>query len=369
MDGIYECELSGYDEYGSGVDSIIDKQADEHTAEKARSSQLNVMRKLLKRINLVRSRNTAGRDFAEFRSIPVGRGAYFQVRKLAGGTTAAKYPVIHNKDGGGIEIHPKNYIAAAQELLVLRHGPLRSHRNIVNIVGICWTRVLPSFMPITLVEYAPHGTLANYLGVNPYIDSGLGNSLMQDIARGLQALHACGITHGDLKMDNILIFDVLEGQTPPLFPVEAKLSDFGSSVLVSDGETRLTGHLPRWSAPESKQNILPHNLHLCDIYAFGLVCWCLALNGKEPFEGMDDDAIESHKLSDLVISCSIQSIEEEYDTKMLLRGDFDDRTRFFVYRNTVSMPRRVFEQTLTLEPTKRSLQKAQEILSNESFYG
>ena len=193
---------------------------------------------------------------------------------------------------------------------------------------------------------------------------------MQDIARGLQALHACGVTHGDLKVDNILIFDVPKGSSssPSDCPLEAKLSDFGSSVLESDGKTQLTGHVPRWSAPESTQYMLPHNLHLCDVYAFGLVCWCLALDGKDLFEGMGDDAVESHKLSDLVICSAIQSIEEGYDANLPVRGDID-YTRFSDYLDIVSKPRKVFEQTLTLNPTERSLQKAQEILSMESFYG
>ncbi|KAI0802187.1 ankyrin [Xylaria sp. FL0064] len=54
--------------------------------------------------------------------------------------------------------------------------------------------------------------------------------LALDVASGLRVLHDNKIIHGDLKPDNVLVFDVLHGERHQM----AKLADFGESILEQD---------------------------------------------------------------------------------------------------------------------------------------
>jgi len=307
------------------------------------------------------------RDFGGMPSHQLARGTHFQTRKLAEYRSVAKYPVIYDSNG----VSGMSYEAAALELRILLHAPVRKHCNIVDIVSIGWTRLAPlkpSLLPIIYVEFAPNGTLAQYLENNT-LDSAVKNSLTQDIARGLQVLHSCGITHGDLKMDNVLIFPRSDSDGPYPVTVQAKLSDFGCSVLEDEHGTKLPGCTPPWNAPGWHKNFSPSMLHVTDLYSLGLLVWSLTLNGKDPFEGQEADAIEARKVSDSVLGDAIQSIEQRYDTLMLLRGSIDDNGRFFAYLSNVAIPRRVFQYTLRSDPTERDLQKVLESLSPEHYYG
>jgi serine/threonine protein kinase len=309
------------------------------------------------------------RDFAEIDSSQLARGNHLQTRKLAGDRGLAKLPVVYSSQGavGRIEVSRNSFEAAALEIQILLHAPIRQHRNIVNIQTIGWTRLLLHdlpCLPVTFVEYASHGTLAQYLDNNT-VDSAVKNSISLDIARGLQVLHSCGITHGDLKTGNVLIFPCSDRT----YPVQAKLSDFGSCVLEDESGTKLRGCTPPWNAPEWYKNFAPSLLHKTDIYSLGLLIWCLTLNGRNPFEAWDSDQIETRKLSGSILKDAIQSIEQQYDTRMLLRRSLDDHSRFFSYFYSVAVPRRVFRNTLTIDLSKRSLEKVLNSLSQEYYYG
>jgi serine/threonine protein kinase len=306
------------------------------------------------------------RDFAQLPSVQLARGNYFQARKIYGYPIVAKYPVFHLSADSNLEV-ARGYRPAALELQILFHEPLRQHPNVVHALSIHWTRLSPqntSCFPVIYVEFALHGTLAQYLDSNT-INPETKHSLTQDIARGLQALHSCGITHGDLKPDNILVFSG-SGERQG---VQAKLSDFGSSVLEDERGTKLRGCTPPWNAPDWCRTFDPSFLNLTDVYSLGLLVWSLALNGKNPFEGQEPESIESRKLSESVLDDAIQSIEQQYDAQVLLCGRVNESARFTAYLYGVSIPRRILQNTLRLDPTKRSLPKVLESLSADHFCG
>lgn len=71
--------------------------------------------------------------------------------------------------------------------------------------------------------------------------------LIQGFFSGLDNLHQADYVHGDLKPENILIQELeLEGSKKKI----SKLSDFGKTHPIADGEVRLYSGNPRFMAPE-----------------------------------------------------------------------------------------------------------------------
>jgi serine/threonine protein kinase len=133
------------------------------------------------------------------------------------------------------------------EVAALSHPVLRSHENIIKLQGIGWE---PCFYgsenpwPVLMVELAPYGTLADFQRNVPSLPDTLRIDLLMDIALGLEAVHISGIVHGDVKPENVLIFDHPDRKNM------AKLGDFAFSR--SEAEDR--GFIPSgtfpWQAPE-----------------------------------------------------------------------------------------------------------------------
>jgi serine/threonine protein kinase len=303
-------------------------------------------------------------DFAAASTSPVARGAYFQTHQLSD-IGVAKYPLLPDVSG---VLPEKSYKALSLELKILTHEPLLRHDNIVKILSIQWTRldpVLPSWMPILLLERADHGSLTHYLAakkIGP--DSKLQLSL--EIGQGLQALHASGIVHGDVKLDNVLIFDLGNGE------VRAKLSDFGCSLLMSADKNEVvipTTGTPPWTAPELNRRVATDWLPNLDVYSYGLLVWRIFLGGISPFAGRNGEEVEERKFQDLMISDSSKSLEDEYEKYMLLRGNASSKDRFFVYQRTVSMPRNCLRHCLSLSIRERDLDRAVQSLSSDDYYG
>jgi len=118
----------------------------------------------------------------------------------------------------------------AKEYQILKTEPLAKHQNLVTAYGCCW-QTLPTGpsqpTPALVLEGTTLGDLSNF---NRSRSLTLRERLMlgMDITSGLDALHTYGVVHGDLKPNNILVFNLRgRGYT-------AKLADFGSAVLLSE---------------------------------------------------------------------------------------------------------------------------------------
>ncbi|EJU01053.1 Pkinase-domain-containing protein [Dacryopinax primogenitus] len=115
------------------------------------------------------------------------------------------------------------------------------HPNIVQYLGCEETE---DFFNIFL-EYVPGGSVGHTLRRYGRFREDVIKNITSQILEGLAYLHAMGITHRDLKADNILIDH--EGN--------CKISDFGTSKRAQDayanqaGATLMTGSIP-WMAPE-----------------------------------------------------------------------------------------------------------------------
>ncbi|KAM7214473.1 Ankyrin repeat-containing domain protein [Rhypophila decipiens] len=171
------------------------------------------------------------------------------------------------------------------ELRALLHEPLRYHPNVTRLLGIQWglSTLSDSSYPILIMEYASFGTLnelqASSSGPLPFA---VKQKLCYDVGRGLSALHACGIVHGDVKHENVLIF--LNKDPVSELPYTAKLGDFGGSVM--DMASEDLRQLETWTwpfqAPEvtSNQALTRSGMIATDIYSFGLLIWRTFLDGQ-----------------------------------------------------------------------------------------
>ena len=98
-----------------------------------------------------------------------------------------------------------------KDLEVMHHPPLANHVNILRLLGYGWNLSEDSTLPFLVTEYADRGTLREFLR-NKYIDVASRLKLCGNIASGLHAMHMCGVSHGDLKLENVLVF----GEAGPL---------------------------------------------------------------------------------------------------------------------------------------------------------
>lgn len=194
--------------------------------------------------------------------------------------------------------------SALSEVRQLCRPTLRNNPNIVNLQG--WGLCLDSLenelvaprLPLLIFERAVCD-LALFIessksGYADLIYSDL-QSLALNIGQGLQAIHDVGIVHGDMKLDNILLFynkNPVGDEKKWL----AKICDFGST---RDSSTTFASRhylgTNGWKPPETLESSAEVDGRLCDIFAYGLVVWAL-------FVGLPRSPIENFHIDDTISS-------------------------------------------------------------------
>jgi len=159
-------------------------------------------------------------------------------------------------------------------------------RNVMKLLGLGWERVIddlgePTLAPVIALEYAPYGTLHDLFYSSSFLSSYLRKvRLLSDVAEGLRALHFSSVIYGDVKPENILVYnDHTHG-------IIAKLCDFGLSIIDPDCGPelqQLPGGTPMYLAPEAGTFIPKALLKCTDVYSFGIVAWQTLLGGNIPF--------------------------------------------------------------------------------------
>lgn len=217
----------------------------------------------------------------------VGEGETFIVDKcrLGGKVVAVKHIKLgdYNVDQRAFR---RRLQSVVREISIMHHQPLAQHPHILQLLGYGWKQEASSLLPYIVVEYGIGGDLRSYLQDRP--QSSLKAKIIHcgDVACGLMALHQCGIVHGDLKLNNVIVFESWDRPSGTI----AKLCDFGHSILLAvenPNELRYVG-TTLYNAPEvAKQKHTPiewENLHKCDIWAYGLLVWEILADGEIYFK-------------------------------------------------------------------------------------
>jgi serine/threonine-protein kinase len=162
------------------------------------------------------------------------------------------------------------------------------HENVVEIYAFGEITGSPYFV----MEYIPGSNIANWLDdliledELPSIDEALG--YLDQMCRGLSAIHKSGAVHGDLKPSNVLLGPASR----------VAIADLGLSRLFDNtgriGEHPMAG-TPAYLAPEFSRRDLPPHLHQrSDLYALGVIAYEM-LTGEPPYEIVTtQDMIAAH---------------------------------------------------------------------------
>jgi serine/threonine protein kinase len=277
----------------------------------------------------------------------VGDGATFNVRRT----------VFHDSRDVVFKSRKFDYEADARktlmekleaillELRVHTHKPLRHQRNIAQLIQVAWEGdPFDSSIkwPVLVIEYADQGTLKNFLKACGLVDLDIKITLCRDIAEGLAALHSCGVVHGDLKLQNVLIY------TEESRHFTAKLSDFGGALLDMPDSCLSPMGTPPWVAPEYGTKRRRSELLLSDVYALGLLFWRMMLDGANPFTLILQRSIDSKEAEK-----TIQKLKDSDEILPLANESVENYTGYL----NKDLFRTLFENTLCLNLFDRHLEK------------
>lgn len=170
-------------------------------------------------------------------------------------------------------------VARARFLREIKVARKISHPNVIRVFD------LGSYKDITFLtmEYIDGPTLADWVRDGDAARAGIAEkvSILQQVAKGLEAAHLLGVIHRDLKPQNVLL-------TRSMSP---KIVDFGIAFTEEGADLTLEGRFvgsPKYVSPEQIQG-KPLDAK-SDIYSYGLLAY-FALTGREAFTGRSSEEI------------------------------------------------------------------------------
>jgi hypothetical protein len=215
-------------------------------------------------------------------------GAWRVLSKLGVGASGTVLAVEHALIGraGAIKllhVTVQEAPLAVRRFLVEARAACRlRHPNVVEVTDF---GVLANGQPYLVMERLAGGQLADRLDAEGALPPAVALSIAREIALALEAAHAAGIVHNDLKPENVVLLEGSTDDTPRL-----KVVDFGASSLagVPDEEKGVVYGTPAYMAPERVQSDVVDARS--DLYAVGIMLHEM-LGGVLPFPGPSPDAM------------------------------------------------------------------------------
>ena len=220
----------------------------------------------------------------------LGKGA-FGVVKLAINTQTGEKVAI--------KIINETKIAKEQKLNFLREIEILKNIKHPNIIRL-YCHISKQKQLYLITEYIKGIELFQYISLKKKIEESEACIYFQQIICGLEYLHKMGISHRDIKSENILVDHHLK---------EIKIIDFGLSNKYSDKSELLSTLCgsPLYAAPEvlTGKGYKPRPV---DIWSAGIVLYFM-LSGKLPFQADTDEELYN-KIIDAKIT-NIKGISKE----------------------------------------------------------
>jgi len=221
-------------------------------------------------------------------------GPYRIERLLGSGGMGEVYEAEHMEDGHRVALKvlsPQFFLSQEHHERFLREGRLAaaiSHPRSLYVYG---TEEIAG-LPLISMELAPGGTLRERVDSEGPMPPTEAVSAILQVIDGLEAAHAAGIIHRDVKPSNCFL-DWDGG---------IKIGDFGLAIpTASDREEQITttGTFIGTPAYASPEQIRGSKLdHRSDIYSLGGTLYYL-LTGRIPFEGKSGLTLMAAILEDL----------------------------------------------------------------------
>ncbi len=276
-------------------------------------------------------------------------GSHRIARPIGAGGMGEVYLGVHPEIGSRVAIKLLSYDCAKVPQMVDRFFAEARAVNVIRhegIVSVTDLSRLEDGRPYIVMEFLDGAPLSRVLDDNRPMPLGGYLQLMLQVIDALGAAHAQGITHRDLKPDNVFV--TASGR--------AKLLDFGIAKLRPDiasvSEATRTGALlgtPFYMSPEQAQG--QHVDPRSDLYSLGVMLF-EGVTGRRPFE------------ADSLFELLRQQIQEAPPRPTTLRADLPAALETVILRCLEKDPTRRIQSAGELGVT---LGQAAQFLPAESF--
>jgi len=148
-----------------------------------------------------------------------------------------------------------------------------SHNHVVNICHVenekeTLSKGIVSKVSYTIMEYAPHGDFFDFvMNYSSQIDEKLARTYFRQVIEGLEYLHNNGVSHMDLKLENMLM-----GENYNL-----KIADFDLSYI--DGDSKVLSKGTKFYRAPDVMIGACQDTRAADIYAAGIILFTFKSRG------------------------------------------------------------------------------------------
>lgn len=210
-------------------------------------------------------------------------GRYSVFQWLGKGATADVYSGRNFENGADVAMKTYNldgfFSVEAEITSKLRHPNVISVYDAIPAASVISSLGRTSTTDVLVMELARYGDLYSLVSQVPALPSPVVRYLVSRLLDGLRYIHAQGISHRDIKANNILVGEFFE----------PKLSDFGFSSQSFDGTmmVALTCGAESNRAPEAYLRD-QYNGAAADVFSMGVILFWL-YTGCAPFQKATSD--------------------------------------------------------------------------------
>jgi serine/threonine protein kinase len=214
-------------------------------------------------------------------NLPTTFGKYKIEKILGEGSTCVVAQAVDQRTGNSYavkivdlkeDISSRLTTSVEREIRILKR---LNHPNIIKLIEV----VRINGKVFIVMEHCEGGTLLNLILSEKLNDESEVKRLFSQIAEGISYLHKHGISHGDIKPDNIVL--TADG--------EAKLIDFGYSKESFIGFDCDKSGTVKYSAPELLRSGV-YDTRKADSWSLGILLFVMA-TGRFPYSSSDDSIV------------------------------------------------------------------------------